>query len=1659
MVGFQALGGVRASADGRDLNVGGPQQRRLLAMLLIHRNTVVSTDRLIDTVFAGEPTPAAAATLRSYIARMRRVIDSSGPTLLVTEAPGYVLRTCDEAFDVARFEAGVADARSLLSRGDPAGAAVVVCEALALWHGDAYAEFDDEEWARAEAQRLGELRLSATELHFEAQLACGRSRAVIPELEAMARRHPLREAFVAQLMTALYRSGRQADALRAYQEHRSVLVEELGLDPTPSLRELEDRILSHDQELLSDAGGQVLRGYRLGDRLGTGRDGTVFAAHLPGVDRELVVRAFHRDVADAPDFVRAFETSAQRLTALRHPAIIPIHDYWREPGVAYLVMRRLRGGSLSDRIARFDRHPPSRAEVAAIVQRVGGALIAASEAGVVHDRLGPDAVLFDESGDAWVGDFDLARLPGTGSSAADALALVTLVQTCLPATSAAVADAVRSGRTPGEPQPIVEVVARLVAVLADDRPVDLPPVKNPYKGLRAFDESDAGDFFGRESVITDVLGRLASDGVRGRLVLVVGGSGTGKSSAVRAGVLPLVRRGDVPGSERWFVTTMLPGAAPFKELAAALRRVAVSDRAGTTADLAVEGGIDRVVRELLPDGGQLLLVIDQLEELFTTSSEREQRRFLEGIVHAIRTPGSRLRVVGTLRADFYDRPLAVQPLGSLVLDATVTIPAMAPAELEAAIVEPARRARRAVEGALVAELVSAAVDEPAGLPSLQFTLFELAERGESDLTLASYRRLGGLTGAIASRAEALYSSLDDEERAAVRRLFEQLVIVSTDGEPTRRRAVRADVASDDPALDSLIARWADARLLTLDRHPQSRLPTVEPAHEALLREWPRLRRWLDEDRGALILLGHLREAAASWEGLDRDPGALYRGSRLQSAADALGASTLPALEREFLEAGLDARAAEELDAAARAHDQVRANHRLRRQLVVIAIALVVALIGGFVALDQREEARQERRVAFVRELAAAAEASVEEDPERAMLLALEAVDVSRRAGDVVRPEALEALHRGVSRSRILLSVPGLGGALDWSPDGSVFVTEGPEETGLVDLRDAETGESVYAFVGHDIDINDVAFAPDGAAYATTGDDGWLRIWDTETGDQLAELGGGGAQRVVAPAFSPDGRHVAAHWANEPATRVFDRRSGDLVSEVEGWVEGIGFSADGARLAIASNNERAVLLVDVATGDELLRIGEDVEPARNVRFSPDGRWLASVHLDGVVRVWDARTGELRFEGAHHASAANDLDWSADSSRLVTAGDDGFARVFELRPGGLRELVAASARDTGNGIGAVAFSPDGDRIMTGDHRLAAVKVWDVSERAGGELANVVSTAGSRGSGSFLPDGDTIVAQEPDGHAALWDADTGRRRLRIDLRLGSDVDPREGVTLSPSPDGTLLATTTGFTARIFDLGSGALVATLADPTQDYSERAVWSPDSQHLALLGGWWEADDDNGGAVAVYDRTGEPLASIVEERFTYISSAAFVGDGERLVVAMEQPRPAPGQIGLRVWDWEAGEVIDEYTALPRALAADPTGTRIVVAGLLAGDADLYDLDTGAIVRTLRSPGVVNGVAWSADGEQVATAGADGTVRVWDADSGRLQTVLRGHERAVAEAHFSPDGRRMASLDESGIVRVWTLDVDELIDLARSRLTRDLHDDECLQYLRRPTCAET
>jgi WD40 repeat protein/DNA-binding SARP family transcriptional activator len=1647
MLEYRALGGLCVVDDGDEVNLGGPRQRRLAAALLVDRNQVVSIDRLEEVVFAGEPTPGAATTLRSYVARLRRVVEGAAGSgcRVVTRQPGYMLEVGDAAFDVARFEASVATGRACLTRADPAEASRALRKGLGLWRGTAYAEFADEDWVRPEARRLGELRLVAYDLLADAELACGRAAEAASDLEVLAAEHPLRESFQAKLMLALYRSGRHVEALRAYQAHREVLAGELGLEPAPELAELEGRILVHDEALRELEPGELrLRGYRLGERLGSGRDGTVYAARLPGVDRDIAIRVVPEALANDPGFVRSFDADARRVAALRHPAVVPLYDWWREAGAAYVVMRRMRGGRLRDRLQRGSM---PAGEVATLAGRVGAALVAAVEAGIAHGRVVAESVLFDEAGNAHLADFPLGTVRA-GAVGDDVRELAAVVAEALSGRRPAgatveglpppVAEVVTAALSAPEPPALADFVPAVVAALSGEVAGPVYARPNPYKGLRAFDEPDAEDFFGRDALVDEVLGRLAGHGVDGRLVLVVGGSGSGKSSLVRAGLLPRVRRGGAGGSDRWFVASMVPGASPFKELAESLRQVAVIEAPGVAQELAGEEGIDRVVRRIVPEGGELLLVVDQLEELFTLADEGEQRAFLGGLAHALGVADGRLRVVATLRADFYDRPLRFEGFGAAVGVATVPIAAMSAAELEAAVVRPLERVGGHVEPALVAELVGAVLHEPAALPSLQFTLYELAERSpDRDLTLAAYRELGGVDAAIAARAEALYRSLDDAARGGVRRLFERLVVVGTEGEPTRRRVLRAELTdAGGPATDEVlevIEAWAQARLLTLDHHLESRQPTVEVSHEAVLRDWPRLRGWLEEDREEIVALGQLREAAASWDGLDRDPGALYRGARLDTALDVAerGARTLPPLEREFLDASRTERDRERQREADQLRRTARANRRLRAQLVALAVALVVALIVGTVAVGQRNRASEQRRVATARELAAAANANLDVDPERSILLAVEAVDVARRADGVVLREAEEALHRAVKSSRIIRTVPQGGFGLAVSSDGARFVTGGLDPgDATATVWDTDTGEELMELQG---EARVVALSPDDRLVAIAHGDGTLRLWDAATGDVLHVLRGHEGF-VTQPAFSPDGRWLAAGGADE-TVRVWDVAAGREEMTLTGHTSVVistAFSPDGSRLATASDDTTARIW-DLATGEVAATLSGHVWAVTSVSFSPDGQRVATASIDGEARIWDAETGTLlrRFAGPAPLQA---VAFSPDGTRLATAGSDAVARVWDVETG--REMVRLAGHS--GMIGNLAFTPDGDRLLT-TGLDGTTRLWDVSVAGARDWLTVPSARLIYAGVDFAPDGATFAAPaEPNG-VTIWDAQTGDEVITL-----AGHEPKL-TTVDFSPDGTKLVAASDRTERppVWDVRSGELLFTLDGHTNTVRV-AAFSPDGRRIVT--------GSLDTTARVWDAgTGEQVGVLRSDEGA-VDAVAYSPDGRLLVTGDEGG-------DVRVWDATTLEPVRTLRGHTNAILDVAFGP----GGMLAttsddGTARVWDVASGKERVTFRGHrGPVNQVAISPHGRRVATTGEDATTKLWDPASGRELLTLVGHDNLVYGVDFSPDGRLLATASTDGTTALHLLPIDEFRDLARERVTRGLTDQECRDYLHLAACS--
>ncbi len=1074
---FLVLGPLEVSAETGPIVLGGPKQRAVLAHLLVRANQVVPAEALIDQVWGEEPPEAARNTLQSYISHLRKAL---GADRLEGRTPGYLLHIEADELDAARFERLLHEARDTNGQADRAAA--ILREALGLWRGPAFADLAGEESLSGEIARLEELHVQALEERLAADLAAGRHGDVIAELESMTREQPLRERLWASLMLALYRSGRQADALAVFQRARQILADELGVDPSPDLVRLQERVLRQDPDL--EIQGEPLRGYRLLEQIGEGAFGVVYRAIQPQVGREVAVKSIHPELANQPDFVRRFEREAQLVARLEHPHVVPLYDYWREPDAAYLIMRFLRGGSLEDLLGEggldVDR-------AAGILDQVASALAAAHRQGVVHRDVKPGNVLLDEDGNAYLSDFGVALGVGvpeqttgtmirgtpaylspeqirleslTPSSDIYSLGIVLYemltgahpfpdgpINVMLEQHLQQPLPSVRGVR-PELPPTVDAVIARATAKHSDQRFSDalelaaafraaaerhplhaaaVGEIRNPYKGLRAFLEADAADFFGRETLVRRLAERLAEPGTRSRFLCVVGPSGSGKSSVVRAGLVPALRRGAVAGSERWYFVDMLPGPHPLRELESALLSIAIQPPPSLLDDLERdELGLARAVDRVLPDpDAELLIVLDQLEEVFTLVEDDSERSLvLESVRAAVEAPGSRVRVVATLRADFFDQPLSVRGFGDLLAERTEAITPMSPEQLERAIAGPAEHVGLEVEPGLIAAMVTDVADRPGALPLLEFALTELAEREEGALTLDAYRRIGGVSGALARRAEQIYGAADEAGRDAARQLFLRLVTLGEGAEDTRRRVRHSELDAlevDRASMDAVIEAFGRYRLLSFDRDELTREPTVELAHEALIHAWTRLGDWIDEAREDVRTHRRLVASADEWAGSGDEPSFLLTGARLEGLASWVSEAPLALgrMERAFVEKSLAAHEAEAQSERARiAHERSlerRSVRRLRAFVAVLAVASLVAATLTAITVNQSREAARSADREIVGRLTAGSVASLDTDPELSLLLALHAVE-ERPSADPVPAALVEALHWAIQET-------------------------------------------------------------------------------------------------------------------------------------------------------------------------------------------------------------------------------------------------------------------------------------------------------------------------------------------------------------------------------------------------------------------------------------------------------------------------------------------------------------------------------------------------------------------------------------------------------------------------------------------------------------------
>ena len=1323
---LNVLGPVELCYDGTPVEVTGIT-RTVLVLLARSAGQEVSTASIIGAIWGSAPPEDPGNVVAAQISRLRKALTGIAPAVnptqvIVTVPSGYILDVIAPNVDVVTFERLVADGRRALEVGQPGLARERLEAALALWRGSAYEDVIDV--ARAEAGRLEDLRLAAVEHRFEALLALSAPAAaesLVSELERLTEEHWHRERLWAQLMIALYRLGRRGDALAAHRRAQVLLAEGLHAEPGPELRSAERSVLANDpalwgaplgpstvpDELAGPAPPCLGREEELGwlesalDIAATRRAQPRLIVGSPGMGKTRLLAELARRAAARGIVVRYYRAHAGALIAdPDRLSLLLIDDLdLASPADRETVTTFVRSTLKHPVVTLLTCRDPVRVgDLAGLPKLVMSGLDDTSVAGIVGLYAPAVAEATAVSAMANTGGVP-ARIHRAASEWAFGRAgrrIDRAVEAAVEPTRwlASIRDEVIGGV-----RDLAHVRAQARLLRAEGR-----RVADPYRGINPLGADDAEVFHGRERVAAELVAHL----VEARLLAVVGEAGVGKSSVVRAGLLPALAAGVLPGSARWRQVVVTPTtagsladalAAPPEDLPSPEEETPAP---GSESDGGAEVPDGDGAPEDLGRSDEVVLVVDQFEELFTALDDDARPRFVSELLDVAGTA----RVVLTMRSDSYGGLADHPELSRLVTANTYLLGPMSADELRRVIVAPAVDTEVSLEDGLVDAILADEAGRSGDLVPLACALRQLQPGG---MTLDGYRRMGGLAGAVETLAERALASVDD--RGAAERLLVRLVRPGPGIEP------RADevTAAHTLAAHQIVTVHDDGVRLTRD---------------AIRHGWPRLRALADDARAERDLRDHLSRTAAAWSDGRAD---VYRGARLVAVLDwsAGHAKDLTQVEHDFLAAGRRLLLAEE-------NRRRRTVDRLRRWLVALVLALVAAVAIAALAVAQQTRAAGEARHADAVRLGALAAA--EPDLRLAMLLAV--------AGARLDPSATDAMRDTLARAPDLIAV-GAGGitAVAASADGDTLaVGSGDGGVRLLDARTLRDAGKRLTYPGGG-PVRGLAYTPDGRRLVAWGGDGdgeGIVVWDAASGrtegapfGQASPDAGGlladGVTLLVgypdagkavawsieartpstayelpsapvdALVLSPDGRLVA--FGTDDGTVVFEPRTGETVR-----------LADARRPSSISPDGRTLLAVrgeDV----EIWRVGSRgrrTEARRHTgevlatAWSPDGRSFASVGADGLVVVWAADTGggpeglgggniEARprhvFTG--HAGPVRSATFTADGRAVMSVGRDGLALLWDLS--GSRGLAA---RATGSGdIRALACAMAG-RDMTLD-----------------------------------------------------------------------------------------------------------------------------------------------------------------------------------------------------------------------------------------------------------------------------------------------------------------------------------------------------------------------
>ena len=1177
---------------------------------------------------------------------------------------------------------------------------------------------------------------------------------------------------------------------------------------------------------------------------------------------------------------------------------------------------------------------------------------------------------------------------------------------------------------------------------------------SPFRGLAAFGAKHAPVFFGRSRDITKVIDRLKDAAEKGcPFLLVDGASGAGKSSLVRAGLVPrLTAAGVVPSVDIWRVAVMRPAEIvgdPFAALARALlvaesdlpeaeqgrppalpelsasdfpraddlaALLAHADASAPKPILSTFSAIEQTAREKEGYGRAvkvaLLLVVDQLDELFGADIGNDIRARFAQLLGLLARSG-RVWVIATLRADLFDHFLSQKDLKQLKDDGSSYDLAPPDAAALAEIVRaPAAAAGLVYEsdtktGERLDERLLADAERADLLPLLQFTLnqlFEARERRDhgGQLTFAAYRALGGLEGAVEKEAEAAFARLGATEQARLPRLLRELVAPAGDATMTAARAAfdirpvpLADAAYDE-ASARLVQALIDARILLSSG--EGGQATVRLAHARVLDSWQRASKIVADNADFYRIRAEVEEQRRRWDAAGRRRDLLIGRGRPLAEAESIVrnfSGELPTATREFVR---------------------RSGRRARlMQTLTAAAAVIFAAVAGVAVYEWRHTVSLQREAVEKRDqllvsqsrflVDRANQGNQAGDAGTAMLLALQALpDTRSGVGRPMVHEAEAALFAAYQDLKERIVLKGHDGVL-WSarlaPDGKRIVTASEDKTARV--WNAENGDQLAILRGHTEGVRVASFSPDGRQVITGSTDKTARLWNAETGQQSAVLEHDGVVRSAA--FSSDGRRVVTA-SDDKTARIWDVQTGKQIAALTGHtarVRDAAFSPNG-RYVLTSSDDKTARLWDSKTGEPVHILEGHTQSVRGVAFSPDGERAVTTSLDHSARVWSVETGKQSVI-LGHGDVVTSAAFSPDGQRIVTASDDNTVPIWDAQMG--ERIVTLSGR-------TAVYSPDGRSIVTSDGDTA--RIWNADN---GKLAMVLRGHRSRVTGAvFGPDGRSVLTASDDKTARLWSAGT-ETNTQMAVLVAHTGSAGRAVF---SPDGRrALTASDDNSVRLWDAEAGRQIATF---TRAGSGMAAFSPDGRLVAI--------PDNNTVVVRDANTGEREDRIFQGHSAAVQSVAFSADGRRIVTASDD-RTA------RVWDLQTGgqiAALTEHTAPVRSAVFSPDGLRVVstqtpqrsgnVTIVTSNDsvALLWDALSGRVILRFEGDMVqLYDATFSPDGKRIVTASGDNTARIWDAATGKPIAVLSGHSDSVLSAAFNSRGDKIVTASADETVRVW------------------------------------